>query len=59
MAEKKTRLEPSRRPRPENVKGAAARAREFAQRLQAKYPDRKFSDSAEIIREDRDTRDRG
>lgn len=57
MTKKKTPLKPSRRPRPEDVEGAAKRAREFAERLRAKYPDRKFSDSAEIIRQDRDTRD--
>lgn len=56
MTDKKTPLKPSRRPRPENLKGATRRAREFADRLRAKYPDREFPDSAEIVREDRDTR---
>ncbi len=56
MTEKKTPLKPSRRPRAEDIRGAADRAREFADRLRAKYPDREFADSAEIVREDRDTR---
>ena len=57
MTDKKTPLKPSRRPRPENLRGATQRAREFADRLRAKYPDREFPNSAEIVREDRDTRD--
>jgi len=57
MTDKKTPLKPSRRPRPEDVRGAAGRAREFADRLRAKYPGREFPDSADIVREDRDTRD--
>jgi hypothetical protein len=57
MTDKKTPLKPSRRPRPEDVRGATRRAREFAERLRTKYPDREFPDSAEIVREDRDTRD--
>lgn len=56
MTDKKTSLKPNRRPRPENLKGATRRAREFADRLRTKYPDREFLDSAEIVREDRDTR---
>lgn len=56
MTDKKTPLKPIRRPRPEDVKGATRRAREFADRLRAKYPDREFADSTEIVREDRDTR---
>jgi len=56
MTDRKTPIKPTRRPRPEDVRGAAGRAREFADRLRAKYPDRKFADSSEIVREDRDTR---
>jgi hypothetical protein len=56
MTARKTPLKPDRRPRPEDVRGAADRAREFADRLRAKYPDREFADSAEIVRQDRDTR---
>lgn len=40
----------------EDVVGAAGRAREFADRLRAKYPGREFVDSTEIVREDRDAR---
>ena len=56
MADRKTSMKPSRRPRPEDVRGAAGRAREFAERLRRKYPGREFPDSAEIVREDRDRR---
>lgn len=56
MTDRKTPLKPSRRPRPEDVSGATRRAREFADRLRAKYPNREFADSTEIVREDRDTR---
>lgn len=56
MTDKKTPLKPTRRPCPEDVRGAAGRARDFAGRLRAKYPGREFVDSAEIVREDRDTR---
>jgi len=56
MTDRKTPLKPTRRPRPEDVRGAAGRAREFAERLRAKYPNREFADSSEIVREDRDTR---
>jgi hypothetical protein len=56
MTDRKTPLKPTRRPRPEDVRGAAGRAREFADRIRAKYPGRRFADSAEIVREDRDTR---
>ncbi len=54
MTERKTRLKPSRRPRPQDYKGATQRAREFAARLASSG--RTFSDSTEIIRQDRDTR---
>ena len=56
MTDKKTPLKPTRRPRPEDVRGAARRARDFADRLRAKYPGRECADSAELVREDRDTR---
>ena len=56
MTDRKTPLKPTRRPRPEDVRGAAGRAREFAEKLRAKYPGREFADSAKIVREDRDTR---
>jgi hypothetical protein len=56
MTNKKTPLKPSRRPRPEDIRGATRRAREFADCLRAKYPDREFADSTEIVRKDRDTR---
>ena len=56
MAAKKTPIKTTRRPRPEDVRGAAGRAREFADRLRAKYPGRRFADSSEIVREDRDAR---
>lgn len=38
MTDRKTPLKPSRRPRPEDIRGATRRAREFADRLRAKYP---------------------
>jgi len=56
MTDRNTPLKPTRRPRPEDARGAAGRAREFADRLRAKYPGREFPDSARIVREDRDTR---
>jgi hypothetical protein len=56
MTNRKTPLKPSRRPRPEDIRGATRRAREFADQLRAKYPDREFADSTEIVREDRDNR---
>jgi hypothetical protein len=59
MSGKKTPLKPSRRPRDRDIRGAASRAREFADRLRDKYPDREFSDSAEIVRQDRDSREGG
>ena len=59
MTDRKTPLKPTRRPRPEGARGAAGRAREFADRLRAKYPGRGFPDSTEIVREDRDARDAG
>ena len=57
MTNRKTPLKPSRRPRAKDVRGAADRAREFADRLRSKYPGRRFFDSTETVREDRDTRD--
>lgn len=56
MTDRKTSLKPTHQPRPEDIRGATRRAREFADRLRAKYPGREFPDSAEIVREDRDTR---
>jgi hypothetical protein len=56
MTDRKIPLKPSRQPRPEDIRGATRRAREFADQLRAKYPDREFMDSTEIVREDRDTR---
>ncbi len=54
MAEKDTKLKPSRRSRPEDYRGAANRAQEIHDRLKAEgYC---FSDSTEIVRQDRDTR---
>ena len=55
MTDRKTPLKAVRRPRPEESRGAADRAREFADKLRAKYPGRELADSAEIVREDRDT----
>jgi hypothetical protein len=55
MTDKKTRLEPSRR-RNKDLKGITRRAREHADRLAEARPGRSFSDSAEIIRADRDSR---
>lgn len=57
MNKRKTPLEPSRSPRPEDVRDAVDRARRSVARLRAKYPGRVFPDSTEIVREDRDTRD--
>lgn len=55
MTEKKTRLKPSS-PRREDLRGATRRAREFGDRLATARPGRAFSNSAEIIRADRDSR---
>jgi hypothetical protein len=54
MAERKTKLEPTRRPKPEDVRNAARRAKEIRDRLAANGY--RFSDSTEIIRRDRDSR---
>lgn len=56
MTDRRTPLKPSRSPRPEDVRGAAGRAREYAERLRKKYPGREFPNSAAVVREDRDTR---
>jgi hypothetical protein len=53
MTDNKTPLQPSRRP--EDIRGTTQRAREFAERLRAKYPNREFQNSARIVCEDRDT----
>ena len=54
MTGKKAKLKPSRKPRPEDYRGASRRAQEIHDRLKAKGY--RFSDSTEIIRQDRDTR---
>ena len=54
MAERKTKLKPSHRPRPEDYRGATSRAQEIHDRLKAQG--HRFSDSTQIIRQDRDTR---
>lgn len=54
MAERKTRLKPSRRPRPEDYRGATRRAQEVHGRLKAQGY--RLPDSTEIVRQDRDTR---
>lgn len=56
MTKLKTSLKPSRRPRPEDVRDAVSRAEEIAGKLRTKYPGRKFADSTEIVRADRDSR---
>jgi len=53
MAERKTKFKPSHRPRPEDYRGATSRAQEIHDRLKAEGY--RFSDSTEIIRQDRDT----
>jgi hypothetical protein len=53
MAERKTKLIPSRRPRPEDYRGATRRAQEVHDRLKAQGY--RFRDSTEIVRQDRDT----
>jgi hypothetical protein len=52
MAERKTKLKPSRRP--EDYRGATRRAQEVHDRLKAQGY--RFPDSTEIIRRDSDTR---
>jgi hypothetical protein len=53
VTERKIRLKPSRRPRPEDYRGATRRAQEIHDRLKAQGY--RFSDSTQIIRRDRDT----
>lgn len=53
MTGRKTKLEPNRRPRPKDYRGATRRAQEIHDRLKAQCY--RFSDSTEIIRQDRDT----
>lgn len=53
MAEKKTSLKPTRKAS-KDLKGWAKRARKFHDRLAAEG--HRFSDSAEIVRADRDSR---
>lgn len=54
MAEKKTKLQPSRRPSREDYRGATRRAQRIHDRLKASGY--RFPDSAEIVRADRDSR---
>lgn len=54
MTERKTKLKPSRRPRPEDYRGATRRAEDIHNRLKAEGYH--FSDSTAIIRRDCDTR---
>jgi hypothetical protein len=54
MAERKTKLNPSRRPKPEDYRGATRRAQKVHDRL--KTQGYRLPDSTEIIRRDRDTR---
>lgn len=55
MVEKNTELKPSRLRR-KDLRGVTRRARRFADKIAEARPDRTFSDSAEIIRADRDSR---
>lgn len=54
MTGRKTKLEPSRRPKPADYRGAKRYAQEVHDRLKATGC--KFSDSTEIARRDRDAR---
>lgn len=54
MIQRKTKLEPRRKPRPEGYRGATRRAQELHDRLKAQG--HRFSYSTQIIRQDRDTR---
>lgn len=54
MTERKTKLKPSRRPKPEDYRGATRRAQEIHDCLKAQGY--RFPDSTEIVRQDRDTR---
>jgi len=56
MTDRKTKLKPST-PRREDLRGVTSRARKFGDRLAEAKPGRTFSDSAEIVRADRDPRD--
>lgn len=56
MSERKTGIQPSRRPRPEDYRDAMKRAEEVAGKLRSRRPGRKFSDSTQIVRADRDAR---
>lgn len=55
MAERKMKLRPTRRPRPEDYRDAVRRAKEIHDRLAREGY--RFSDSTEIVRRDRDSRD--
>ncbi len=54
VTEREIKLKPSRRPRPEDYRGATRHAQEIHDRLKAQGY--RFSDSTQIIRQDRDTR---
>ncbi len=54
MAERKTKLRPTRKPKPEDYRGAVRRVEEIHDRLAREGY--RFSDSTEIVRRDRDTR---
>lgn len=52
MAERKAKLKPSRKPRPEDYQGATRRAQEIHDDLKAQGY--RFLDSTELVRQDRD-----
>ncbi|WP_156787676.1 hypothetical protein [Rubrobacter xylanophilus] len=54
MTDKRMKLKPSHRPRPEDYRGATRRAQEIHDRLEAQGY--RFADSTEIVRQDRYTR---
>ncbi len=56
MAERKTRLRPTRKPSSEDIREAVRRADEVADWIRARHPGRKFADSTGLVREDRDSR---
>jgi hypothetical protein len=54
MAERKTKLRPTRVPKLEDIREASRRAKEISEKLAV--GGRAFSDSTEIVRADRDSR---
>lgn len=54
MADRKTKLRPTRRPRPEDYRDAVRRAKEIHDGLAREGY--RFPDSTEIVRRDRDSR---